>query len=123
MSKLNQAGDAEGAEKLFNERFEPTSRAYLAGVQQMVDAQRAELDAAGKRSEDLRAQTSLLLTICTGFSLLLGALLAWLLANSITRPCVRPKPLPRPLPTWTSRVRPKPVMRLMKPAVCCVRWM
>ena len=51
-----------------------------------MDGQRAQLDAAGKRSEDLRAQTTLLLQICTAVSLLLGALLAWLLANSITRP-------------------------------------
>ena len=32
------------------------------------------------------SQTTLLLQICTAVSLLLGALLAWLLANSITRP-------------------------------------
>ena len=89
VSKLKQAGDAEGANKLFNDGFEPTSRAYLAGVQQMVDAQRAELDAAGKHSEELRAQTSLLLVICTVVSLLLGALLAWLLTTSITRPLLR----------------------------------
>ncbi|RZJ59053.1 MAG: HAMP domain-containing protein, partial [Acidovorax sp.] len=86
VSKFKQAGDAESANKVFNERFEPTSRSYLAGVQQMVDAQRAQLDEAGKRSETLRAQTTLLLQVCTGASLLLGALLAWLLATSITRP-------------------------------------
>jgi len=86
VSKLKQAGDAESANKVFTERFEPTSRSYLAGVQQMVDGQRVELDAAGKRSEELRAQTTLLLQICTGVSLLLGALLAWLLTTSITRP-------------------------------------
>ena len=84
--KHKQAGDADAANKVFTERFEPTSRSYLAGVQQLVDGQRAQLDAAGKRSEDLRAQTTLLLQICTAVSLLLGALLAWLLANSITRP-------------------------------------
>src|SRR3989344_3049764 len=86
VSKFKQAGDAENANKVFTERFEPTSRSYLAGAQQMVDGQRAELDAAGKRSEELRAQTTLLLQICTGVSLLLGALLAWLLTTSITRP-------------------------------------
>ena len=49
VSKFKQAGDAENANKVFTERFEPTSRSYLAGVQQMVDGQRAELDAAGKQ--------------------------------------------------------------------------
>lgn len=86
VSKLKQAGDADAAGKVFTERFEPTSRDYVAGVKQMMDLQRAQLDAAGKRSEALRAQTTLLLQVCTGISLLLGALLAWLLANSITRP-------------------------------------
>ncbi len=86
VSKLKQAGDADAAGKVFTERFEPTSRDYVAGVKQMVDLQRNQLDAAGKRSEALRAQTTLLLQICTGVSLLLGALLAWLLTTSITRP-------------------------------------
>ncbi len=86
VSQFKQAGDAANAEKVFTERFEPTSREYLAGVQKMVDAQRAQLDAAGQRAEELRAQTTLLLQVCTAISLLLGALLAWLLAKSITRP-------------------------------------
>jgi len=86
VSKFKQAGDAESANKVFSERFEPTSRNYLAGVQQMVDMQRAQLDEAGKRSETLRAQTTLFLEVCTVVSLLLGAVLAWLLATSITRP-------------------------------------
>ena len=51
VSKFKQAGDADNANKVFNDRFEPTSRAYLAGVQQMVDMQRAQLDEAGKRSD------------------------------------------------------------------------
>jgi methyl-accepting chemotaxis protein len=86
VSKFKQAGDAENAGKVFAERFEPTSRDYLAGVQQLVDAQRSDLDAAGKRAEELRSQTTLLLYVCTAVSLVLGALLAWLLATSITRP-------------------------------------
>ena len=86
VSKFKQAGDAENAGKVFTERFEPTSRDYLAGVQQLVDAQRSDLDAAGKRAEELRSQTTMLLYVCTAVSLVLGALLAWLLAASITRP-------------------------------------
>lgn len=89
VSKLKQAGDVEGANRLFSERFEPTSRSYLAGVQQMVDSQRAQLDAAAQRSEDLRAQTSTLLIVCSLLSLGLGTLLAWLLARSITHPLRR----------------------------------
>jgi methyl-accepting chemotaxis protein len=89
VSKLKQAGDVEGSNRVFTERFEPTSRSYLAGVQQMVDAQRAQLDSAAQRSEDLRAQTSMLLVVCSVVSLALGTLLAWLLARSITQPLRR----------------------------------
>jgi methyl-accepting chemotaxis protein len=86
VSKLKQAGDVEGANRVFTERFEPTARTYLAGVQQMVDLQRTQLDAAAQRSEALRAQTSTLLIVCSVLSLALGSLLAWLLARSITHP-------------------------------------
>ncbi len=89
VSKFKLAGDVEGANRVFNERFEPTSRLYLAGVQQMVDAQRAQLDAAAQRSEDLRAQTSMLLIVCSMLSLGLGTLLAVFLARSITLPLRR----------------------------------
>ncbi|WP_341917060.1 methyl-accepting chemotaxis protein [Polaromonas sp. YR568] len=89
VSKAKLAGDVEGANRIFNERFEPTSRSYLAGVQQMVDTERAQLDVAAQRSEDLRARTSTLLIVCSALSLGLGILLAWLLARSITQPLQR----------------------------------
>ncbi|MDM0107417.1 methyl-accepting chemotaxis protein [Variovorax sp. J22R24] len=89
VSKLKLAGDLDGANRVFTSRFEPTSVNYLAGVQQMVDLQRAQLDAAAQRGQDLRAQTSTLLTVCTVLTLALGGLLAWFLTRSITRPLRR----------------------------------
>jgi methyl-accepting chemotaxis protein len=89
VSKAKLAGDLEGANRIFSERFEPTSRAYLAGVQKMVDTERELLDAAALRSEDLRARTSLVLVVCSVLSLGLGVLLAWLLVRSITQPLSR----------------------------------
>ncbi|MFC5519395.1 methyl-accepting chemotaxis protein [Polaromonas jejuensis] len=89
VSKLKQAGELEGANRVFIERFEPTSRSYLAGVQKMVDSQRAQLNAAAQRSQDLRAQTSMLLIVCSVLSLGLGTFLAWFLARSITHPLRR----------------------------------
>jgi methyl-accepting chemotaxis protein len=86
VSKAKQAGDLEGANRIFTERFEPTSRDYLAGVQKMVDTERQALDDAAQRSEELRARTSLVLVVCSALSLGLGVLLAWLLARSITQP-------------------------------------
>ncbi|WP_436158032.1 MCP four helix bundle domain-containing protein, partial [Polaromonas sp. LjRoot131] len=86
VSKAKQAGDLEGANRIFTERFEPTSRDYLAGVQKMVDTERKALDEAAQRSEELRARTSLVLVVCSALSLGLGVLLAWLLVRSITQP-------------------------------------
>jgi methyl-accepting chemotaxis protein len=86
VSKAKQAGDLEGANRIFTERFEPTSRDYLAGVQKMVDTEREELDEAARRGEELRARISLVLVVCSVVSLGLGALLAWLLVRSITVP-------------------------------------
>ena len=89
ITKLKKDGDMDGASRAFTERFEPNSRLYLAGVKQMMDLQRAQMDAAAQRSGDLRAQTSMLLVICSVLSLALGSLLAWLLARSITHPLRR----------------------------------
>ncbi|MGO4395090.1 methyl-accepting chemotaxis protein, partial [Variovorax sp. M-6] len=89
VSKLKLAGDLEGADRVFSARFEPTSVSYLAGVQQMVDLQRAGLDAAAQRGQALLAQTRTLLIVCTAVTLALGSLLAWGLARSITLPLRR----------------------------------
>jgi methyl-accepting chemotaxis protein len=89
VSKAKLAGDVEGADRIFNERFEPTSRSYLAGVQQMVDAERAQLDAAAARGKETRAATSMVLIVCSVLSLALGLVLAWLLVRSITHPLRR----------------------------------
>ncbi len=89
VSKAKLAGDMEGANRIFNERFEPTSRSYLAGVQQMVDTERALLDAAAERSKEMRASTSLMLVVFGVLSLGLGLVLAWLLVRSITHPLRR----------------------------------
>ncbi len=86
VNKLKQAGDMDGANRVFNERFEPTSRDYLASVQKMVEAQRAQLDAAAQRAEELRGQTRAVLVTSSVVTLILGAVLAVLLARSITGP-------------------------------------
>ncbi len=86
VNKLKKAGDPDGAAKAFAERFEPTARSYVAAVQEVATGQRAQLDAAAKRNDDLRSQTSVLLVVCGLISLLLGLVLSWYLSLSITRP-------------------------------------
>jgi methyl-accepting chemotaxis protein len=86
VSKLKMAGDAEGAARVFSTRFEPTANSYVAGVQQIVEMQRAQLDASARHSEEVRSRISLLLMVCSTVAVALGVLLAWLLGRSITRP-------------------------------------
>ena len=89
VSKAKLASGAEEANKVFTQRFEPASQGYLAGVQQLVDGERAELDAAANRSDQMRVNLTMLLIGCSVLSLLSGIALAWMLARSITRPLRR----------------------------------
>ncbi|MDM0123473.1 HAMP domain-containing protein, partial [Variovorax arabinosiphilus] len=89
VSKAKLAGGAEEANKIFTQRFEPASQGYLVGVQKLVDGERAELDAAAQRSDEMRANTSMMLVICSALSLVLGIALAWMLVRSITHPLRR----------------------------------
>ncbi len=89
VSKAKIAGDTEGANRIFDQRFEPTSREYVAGVQEMVQAERAQLDLASERTDEIRANLTMLLIICGALSLVFGVGLAWTLVRSITQPLRR----------------------------------
>ncbi|MFT7775163.1 methyl-accepting chemotaxis protein [Roseateles sp.] len=86
VSKAKKAGDAEGAAKLFAERFEPTSKSYLDGVTDLVARQREQLDASASRVEALRTRTVWLLVGCTALALLTGIALSVVLTRGITGP-------------------------------------
>jgi methyl-accepting chemotaxis protein len=86
VSKFKKAGDAAGANRAFDERFEPTSKAYIAALQALVDSQRAQTTAAAANAKELSDRASMLLTACCVLSLTLGTLLAWALTRSITQP-------------------------------------
>ena len=89
VSKFKKAGDAAGASAAFAERFEPTSKAYLAAVQEMVDTQRSQLDAAAAQARALSDRAATMLIACTVLSLTAGVVLAFYLSRSITRPLRR----------------------------------
>ncbi len=89
VSKAKIAGDLEGANKIFDQRFEPTSRDYVTGVQQMVEAERTALDESSARTDEIRANLTTLLIVCGALSLMLGVGLAWSLVRSITHPLRR----------------------------------
>jgi methyl-accepting chemotaxis protein len=86
VSKAKKEGDADGAAKLFADRFEPASRTYLDAVASLAQRQREQLDASAQRVEALRARTVWLLVGCTLLALGAGIALSVVLTRSITGP-------------------------------------
>ena len=86
VADLKKSGDAEGAGRAFNEKFDPASKEYVAGVKEMVASQQQQLDVAAARVDALRAQTTTLLVISSIVSLVVGVLLALSLSRSILVP-------------------------------------
>ncbi|MCO5976934.1 methyl-accepting chemotaxis protein [Ideonella oryzae] len=86
VSQLKKAGDVEAAAKLFSEQFEPTSTAYLAGVQSLVGLQRQTFDASAAHVQALRVRATAVLVVMGLLSVVIGSALAWQLTRSITVP-------------------------------------
>ncbi|MFG6488905.1 methyl-accepting chemotaxis protein [Roseateles sp. BYS78W] len=86
VSKAKKAGDAEGAAKLFADRFEPASKTYLDAVASLAQRQREQLDASARQVEALRERTVWLLVGCTALALVAGIALSVVLTRGITGP-------------------------------------
>jgi len=86
INRLKLAGDAAGADTVFNERFVPQAKDFVAGIQSLTAYQRAKVATAIQDNAAQRDRTTLLLGLAAAVSIGLGALLAWLLARSITGP-------------------------------------
>ena len=72
-TRLKKAGDVEAAAKLFTEQFEPTSAAYLAGVQSLVEMQHRTFDASAERVQALRVRATTVLVVVGLLSVVIGA--------------------------------------------------
>lgn len=55
---LKKAGNSEGSLKAFTDQLEPSSKAYLGRIRQMVNSQREQLNATGAHIAELRSQTA-----------------------------------------------------------------
>jgi methyl-accepting chemotaxis protein len=118
VSKAKQAGDVDGAARLFAERFEPASKTYLEAVAELTRYQRAELDKSSAQVEALRSRTVWLLVACTGLALAVGTVLSVLLSRSITVPL---RDAERSASrTWTSPASPGAITATTRPASCCM---
>ena len=86
INKLKAAGDAAGAEQMFNDKYMPVSTATDGKIKELLSRQRQRLDEAGERIRSASTQATTLLTVLCAGSILLAALLAWRISLSITRP-------------------------------------
>jgi methyl-accepting chemotaxis protein len=86
VGRLKLAGDGDGAQKVFSERFEPVARDYIASVEALATNQREQLDARARAAAEERERTTWLLLASAGVSLVGSVLLAIYLARSITAP-------------------------------------
>ena len=89
IARLRSTGDAAGARREFEDRFEKLSHDYVADIEAVGDEQRHEVDVIAQRIARERDRTSALLAASGAASLAIGALLAWLLSRSITGPLSR----------------------------------
>ncbi len=92
---LKKAGDAVAAQRVFADRFEPTAKAYLASVQAIVQAKRAQMDDNAELAAARRRWAIATLLTISAAALVAAALLAWWVARSITLPLRRAQDLAR----------------------------
>ena len=83
---LKKEGQAEEAEQVLNQQFVPAGKTYLEKMDALMASQRQDIDNTAKKIQE-SYETSRNLMIALGVvSLLLSALIAWLLSGSVTRP-------------------------------------
>ncbi len=93
--KLRKDGQAEEANKMLEEKFNPASKAYMAKAEQLLNMQRAEIDDQAKRTEEIYATSRNLMIGLGVVGLLLSVVIAWLLSKSITQPLAQASSIAR----------------------------
>jgi len=81
-----KAGDAERAERLYKEEFEPAAKAYQDKVKELLSLQRKSIDATAVSIDKATDRSTTLLLVLGAVLLAIGAWAAWLISRSITVP-------------------------------------
>ncbi|APW36592.1 hypothetical protein RD110_04705 [Rhodoferax koreense] len=79
-------GKAEEANQMLDQKFVPASKTYMGKMEELLNFQRQEIDDSARRIEASYAASRNLMILLGIVSLLLSAVIAWLLSGSITRP-------------------------------------
>ncbi|MDN2697265.1 methyl-accepting chemotaxis protein [Janthinobacterium sp. SUN073] len=86
VSKLKAAGQTEEAEKAFQAVFVPGSTKYQKVIMNMLEHQRASIDATAREIDEVAKTSRNLLLALAALALAFGVVCAWVLTMGIVRP-------------------------------------
>ncbi|WP_295960968.1 methyl-accepting chemotaxis protein [Rhodoferax sp.] len=84
--ELKKEGKTEEASQLLDQKFTPNSKNYIAKMEELLNYQRQDIDNQAKLIQDNFAASRNLMVVLGIISLVLSAVVAWLLSGSITGP-------------------------------------
>jgi methyl-accepting chemotaxis protein len=84
--KARAAGDAEGAERILNQEYIPTSDAYEGKQAELVKMQQDQIDAIARDIDNANRNSARMIVVLAGVAVLFGAVCSWLLARAIVDP-------------------------------------
>ncbi|MBU0827221.1 MAG: MCP four helix bundle domain-containing protein [Gammaproteobacteria bacterium] len=83
---LKKEGKVDEANSLLEKQFMPDANNYAAKMDELLRAQRTQVDELGRAIQANRQSSSQLLMVLGVLSVFVGGLFSWLLANSVTKP-------------------------------------
>ena len=86
ISEAKKKGDAAESNRLLEEVLKPHAKVYLSALQEFLDLQRKNIDTTAANIAATAESSERLVLLLAGASLLLSALLAWLITRSIRVP-------------------------------------
>ncbi len=86
VSAAKLSGDRDAADRLLEQRFLPSAKAYEKAVQAVLDYQRQSIDTAARDIETIAVESRRMLILLAMLVVVLGVVFAWVLTASITEP-------------------------------------
>ena len=84
--KAKADGQLEEAERTLTQVYLPAAEKYMALIQQLLDLQRASIDATAKDIQGIYAESRMWLMLLCVLAVAVGGVCAWWLTHGITRP-------------------------------------
>ncbi|BDT67816.1 methyl-accepting chemotaxis protein I [Comamonadaceae bacterium OS-1] len=84
--ELKKEGKGEEASSLLDQQFTPTAKSYMGKMEELLAYERQDIDVQAKGIQDNFTTSRNLMLLLGAVSLVLSAVIAWLLSGSITGP-------------------------------------